>query len=738
MRSSAFRAAVLTASVIGGVAIQAAGVLGAAVGDAAQNQAPRGAVQDPSPPAYDTTMQETWIPMRDGVRLAADIHLPTGGGDTKRGAGRSESAATPSKRAAKKERFPVLLEYLPYRKTEARGDRHALYSYFVRRGYVVARVDIRGTGNSEGRLIPYEYSEQEQQDGEDVIAWLARQPYANGNVGMFGISWGGFNSIHMAMRNPPALKAIIAVDATDDLYQDDVHFMDGGMHVDSWEMSMDLANAMPGAPGYVIDEALFRDRFDTPPWMLTYKRQQRDGPFWDRTALKTRYESIKIPTFVIGGWYDGYRDSVPRMLEHLKAPVKAIVGPWSHFFPHDAHPQPRIEWRHEAVRWFDQWLKGRNTGIMDEPRFAVYMRRWHPPRTDLDDIPGEWRWEEGWPIARVRQRPIYPQPNHTLGATAPGSAAAGGAAHRLRYVPSMGVEIGGPVMWWGDLAPDQRPADAFSLVYDGDPLEEEVEILGLPRAVLNVSADAPLAHWFARLSDIAPDGTVTLVAGAGFNGAHRESARDPKPLQPGRVVTLDIEMHFTSWVFEKGHRMRLAVGNAMWPMIWPSPYPMTTTLHLGGQDPTRLVIPVVPRADRPKPKFLQPEPDGPPLPGFESIDVGTTSGYGEVSSIDRNPARRTARVVATNGGGTRYPWGTERYTESITHETDDENPAATSVLGEYSTTITLPDRTLTWEARLTFKSDRENFHYTYLRRLLKDGTLVREKTWTDTIQRDHQ
>ena len=192
------------------------------------------------------------------------------------------------------------------------------------------------------------------------------------------------NNLPIDVAQELGAKAIIAVDATDDLYQDDVHFMDGGMHVDSWEMSMDLANAMPGAPGYVIDEALFRDRFDTPPWMLTYKRQQRDGPFWDRTALKTRYESIKIPTFVIGGWYDGYRDSVPRMLQHLKAPVKAIVGPWSHFFPHDAHPQPRIEWRHEAVRWYDQWLKTGDRALLDrvlrynedDVRATLLLRDW--------------------------------------------------------------------------------------------------------------------------------------------------------------------------------------------------------------------------------------------------------------------------------------------------------------------------------------------------------------------------
>ncbi|HEV8702084.1 MAG TPA: CocE/NonD family hydrolase [Candidatus Polarisedimenticolia bacterium] len=706
MRSSLVFAAALAVALAGGLAPSR--------GLAATGAPTPSAAAEASPPIYEIAFQEAWIPMRDGVRLAADLYLPKGG--------------------KPKDRFPVLLEYLPYRKTEGRGERPGLYGYFVKRGYAVARVDIRGTGNSEGRLIEHEYSEQEQKDGEDVIAWLAKQKFSTGKIGMFGISWGGFNSIHMAMRNPPALKAIIAVDATDDLYQDDVHFMDGGMHVDSWEMSMDLANAMPGAPDYVIDEAFFRDRFDTRPWMLTYKRQQRDGPFWDRTALKTRYDSIKIPTFVIGGWYDGYRDSVPRMLENMKSPVKAMVGPWSHAFPHDAYPKPQMEWRHEAVRWYDQWLKGKDTGIMSEPRFAVYVRRWHPPETDLKEVPGAWRWEDGWPIARIQTRTLYPQPNHTLGAAPPSAR----AAHWLRYVPTSGTEPGGPVMWWGDVAPDQRPADAFSLVYDSDPLEEEVEILGLPHAILNVAAYAPMAHWFVRLSDVAQDGSVTLVAGAGFNGAHRESARDPKRLEAGQVVPLDIEMHFTSWVFEKGHRMRLAVGNAMWPMIWPTPYKMTNALHLGGDAPSRLLLPVVPPGDRPVPKFLPPEEDPPPLAGFGTLDAGTVSGYGEIASIDRMPPRRATRIVATNAGGSKYPWGTERTTESITHEAQDEHPEATSVTGEYSTTVQLADRTLRWEARLTFKSDRENFYYTYVRRLLKDGTLVREKTWEDTIPRDFQ
>jgi putative CocE/NonD family hydrolase len=670
------------------------------------------AAEAPSAPEYQVEMKEAWIGMPDGVRLAADLYMPVGGEDP--------------------ETFPVILEYLPYRKTESRARNHSLYSYFVERGYVVAAVDIRGTGNSEGRLIPYEYSDQEHRDGMAVIAWLARQPWSNGNVGMFGISWGGFNSIQMAGLNPPALKAIIAVDATEDLYQDDVHFMDGIMHLDSWEMSQDLDNARPGAPDYVIDESYFRDRFDTQPWMMTYKRQQRDGPFWDRASVRDRYSDIKIPTFHIGGWYDGYRDSLPRMLENLEAPVKALIGPWSHAWPHDPYPEPGIEWRHEAVRWFDQWLKGVDTGIMDEPRFAVYVREWHPPGPYLETAPGFWRWEEGWPVDRIEKRVVYPQPNHTLSGAKPETT-----VHQLRYLPSIGIEAGGPVMWWGDVAHDQRGTDAFSLVYDSDPLSEATEILGLPRAVLRVAASAVRANWFVRLSDVAPDGTVTQVAGAGLNGTHRISARRPEDIEPDRVFPLDVEMHFTSWTFPKGHRIRLSVNNAQWPMLWPTPYPMTTSLHLGGENGSYIVVPVVPPGPATAPEFGAPT-ESPKLPGFESIDTGTSSGYGEISSVDRNPQTGEVTVTAANSGAYRYPWGTETYLETIEHRTSDAHPEKTEVNGTHRMEVTLKERVLVWSAKLTFTSDRYNFYYRYTRRLEEDGELVREKTWTDTIPRDFQ
>ena len=658
------------------------------------------------------TIREVMIPMPDGIQLAADLYMPA---DIPAG-----------------EHLPVLLEYTPYRKNDSRGSKYRMYTYFVKRGYVVARVDIRGTGNSQGRTIPYEYSEIELSDGDAVIAWLAKQDWSNGNVGMFGISWGGFNSIQMAVRKPPALKAFVALMATEDLYQEDVHYMDGIIHIDSWMMSHDLSNAMPGAPEFRLDEDWLRNRFEVEPSVFTYMREQRDGSFWDRASARDKYEQIQIPGYYIGGWYDGYRDSPPRMLEHVKAPVKAMIGPWDHYYPHNAWPAPQVEWRHEAVRWFDQWLKGIDTGILDEPRFAVYVRDWHPPGPGVDEIPGHWRWEEGWPIERSITKTFYAGQDHGLF-----SSPSAQATHSLKYKPSVGLAGGGPVMWWGNIPPDQQSMDDYSLIYDSHPLDSPLEILGMPRAILKVSADVSRANWVVRICDVAPDGSVTQVGGAAFNGTHRKSAREPEDLIPGKVFPLEIEMHFTSWVFPKGHRIRFAINNAQWPMLWPTPYQMTTTLAIGGMEGARVELPVVPPADRPVPKFKLPE-EGPSLPDYASVDSGNVSGYAEIKSIQRDEQSGAAFGIATNATSFRYPWGLEHFEERLEHRTSDLNPAETSVIGIYAVAIDLKDRTIRMEQNVVFKSDLKNFHMNFIRRFKVNGETLHEKQWNETFPRDFQ
>lgn len=650
--------------------------------------------------------------MPDGVRLAADIYRPAG--------------------AQQSDAYPVLLEYSPYRKDESRRRNYPLYSYFLDNGYIVARVDIRGTGRSEGVTIPYEYSDIELDDGEVVIDWLSKQEWSTGNVGMFGISWGGFNSVQMAMRNPPALKAFVAAMATEYLYQEDVHYMDGIMHTDSWMMSHDLENAMPGAPDFVMDDEWREQRFNREPSVYTYMRNQRDGAFWDRASARGQYEKIKVPGYHIGGWYDGYRNSLPRMLEHVDAPVKAMIGPWDHALPHDAWPEPSVEWRREAVRWFDQWLKGEDTGILDEPDFMVYVRDYHVPDPDIEFVAGRWRYEDGWPIERTDYQDWYATAEHGLAASA-----AERATHTLDYKPSVGLEGGGQTMWWGSVPPDQQPMDDDSLVYDSAPLEEPLEILGRPVARLNVSADATRANWVVRISDVAPDGQVTQVAGAAFNGTHRNSARDPEDLVPGEIFPLEIETHFTSWVFPKGHRIRVAISNGQWPMLWPTRDLTTTTLTIGGDNGAYVTLPVIPAGAERQPDLREPA-ENPYLAGYETLESGTSTGYASIRSIKRDPETGEAFGVAENGRARQFPWGIKRFEEVIEHRTSDTNPAQTSVVGRYTVAQELEGRTLEFEQRVEFVSDADNFHLTFHRWVKQDGELFAEKTWRETIARDYQ
>ena len=646
--------------------------------------------------------------MKDGVRLAATLYRPD---VEKRG-----------------QRRPVVFEYLPYRKDDGTfaGD-YPQYAYLVARGYIGARVDLRGTGRSEGHPPDREYSEQEQLDGVEAIAWLSRQLWSNGNVGMWGFSWGGFNAIQIAARRPPGLKAIIPAEATEDLFQDDIHYIDGLFHVDEYELSMEVQPAITRWPDYPLDEASLAARFDNPPWSLLYKKQQRDGAFWRRASLAPdRYGAIEVPALLIGGWYDGYRDSVPRMLEKMKAPVRAIVGPWNHSGPDSGAPGPAIDYLREAARFFDRYLKGEENGVEKEPRLSVYVRRYHPPDVNLRTIPGEWRFEDGWPIRRMRETTLHLTPERELAATAPRAG-----AHTLAYVPSAGAAAG---FWWGDLVADQRSADAWSLVYDSEPLPSDTEILGFPKALLHASADAPLANWFARLSDVAPDGQVTLVTGAGLSGAQRESAADPRALEPGTTYPLAVEMHFTSWVFPKGHRIRLAVSNALWPMIWPTPYAMTTRLELGGADGSRLVLPVIPPGSSPRRRSFGEPGRGIPAPGVRSTG-GTWPGHW---TICRDDVARTAHGDWSGTSVYEYPWGRLTDAERLAYDVADLQPEAARVTADGETTIALPDRVLLWRAHLEVSSDAKNFFYRLKRELLKDGVKIREKTWEETIPRDYQ
>ena len=659
----------------------------------------------PSAPVYDFEITRQWLKMADGVRLSATIFMPI--------------ANRPD------EKFPALFEFLPYRKDDSFYLRdYPLYSYFARRGYAAVKVDIRGTGSSEGEVPPREYSESELEDAIECIRQLVQAPWSNGNVGMWGISWGGFNAIQVAMRRPPGLKAILAMDATDDLYHDDIHYIDGAFHVDQYEISIDTDLGLPRWPDYALDDAYFKNRFHAYPWFLTYLKQQKDGEFWRKNSLRWDYQAIQVPVYLIGGLLDGYRDSIPRMLENMRVPVKAVIGPWPHAWPDNGVPGPNFEWRHEVIRWWDYWLKGKDTGIMAEPRFAVFVRDSHLPDAQLRMTPGHWRYEN-WPIQRTNWTKLYPAANHNLRSSAgePGT-------DLLRYVPSSGIAA---LYWWGDPTGDMRQGDAGSLVYDSDILSESLEVIGFPRVRLRVSADAKLAHWAVRLEDVHPDGRVSLVTGGVLNGAQRDSRLYPEYLIPGEIYALDFPLHFTTWTFKPGHRIRLTVSNALFPMIWPTPYAMTTRLF-HGDEATSLELPVIPSGPKTIPDFLPPEareqrPDAHPLEGL---------GWPYKHVVTRDLARSTTTVELE--AERRWEIQGRRYisVEKVAYQTNDSDPARSSFFGEGGHIIEMGDRMLELKLFVSVVSDEKNFHVKIIRQIFEEKKLVRTRRWEAIIPREFQ
>lgn len=654
---------------------------------------------------YEFSLENDTLEMKDGVRLAVTYYRP--------------AAKAPG------ETFPVIMEMLPYRKDDffALGD-YEYGAYFAKRGYVVARVDVRGTGGSEGSIPASEYSEAEISDAVELIAQLSQKRWSNGNVGMYGLSWSAFNSLMTAHRKPPALKAIIAAHGSTDLFYNDVHYIDGALHIDSYAHQIDTDNAMPQSPDYRIDEAYFRNRFDREPWLFTWLRQQQDGDFWRKESLKFK-TPLEVPAYLIGGLLDGYRDFVMDVGQKSKAPVIAEIGPWNHAWPEYGVPGPNYEWRQKALRWWDHWLKGMDNGILEEPDQMIFMRTGHPPATDLDTVPGYWRCDRQWPLEGSTVRKLYPQPAQQLSDTPSPQL----ATHDLRYRAGAGMAAGG---WWGEQTGDMAADDAHSLVYDSAPLTEAIEIMGMPQVGLIVAADAPFYQWTVRLEDVAPDGKVSLVSGAIINPSQRFSRLEPEALVPGEPATLAAQIHFTTWRFKPGHRIRLAVANAQFPMIWPSPTPGTTRLLLGAD--TWLELPVVPVKDETDAACALPPPEPSEIAKF-----GTElEKNGPVFTPVRDEQTGDSTFTTTSDIAWTIHDNTYRSGESYRWEVNDAMPAHARYHAERRNVFTVGGREIDLSTRARIESDASYFHVTFTKTLRQNGDLIREKTWTDHIPRVYQ
>lgn len=517
------------------------------------------------------------IRMSDGVRLAARIWRPTSSDD---------------------EPVPAVLEFIPYRQRDLTSQRDSIHHpYLAGHGYASVRVDLRGSGDSEGVLTD-EYLEQELTDAEEVLAWLAAQPWCSGRTGMMGISWGGFNALQVAARWPPSLGAIVTACSTDDRYADDVHYMGGCLLSDnlSWASTMFAYNSCPPDPAVVGPRwrQMWHQRLTgSGLWLEQWLGHQRRDSYWQHGSVCENFADIAVPVFAVSGWADGYSNSVFRLLAQLDVPRKGLIGPWSHKYPHLGQPGPAIGFLQELVRWWDRWLKEIDNDVMDEPMLRIWMQDTVPPSTAYKQRPGRWVGEPAWPSPHVQEY-VHQLERHRIGR-------ADECVRREELTIQSPLSVGQFAGKWcsynapPDLPYDQREEDGGSLVFDTDRFTERCEVLGAPVLELCFACTAPVAMVAVRLSDVAPDGRATRISYALLNLTHHKGHHEPELLVPDQRYRATVQLNGMAQALPPGHRLRLAISTSYWPLAWPPPEPVRLSVFT--QD-TCLRLPVRPPRER--------------------------------------------------------------------------------------------------------------------------------------------
>ncbi|MGW5054023.1 CocE/NonD family hydrolase [Actinokineospora sp. NPDC004072] len=600
---------------------------------------------------YEVTATDTVIPVSDGIELAARIWRPRSAGPV-----------------------PAVLEYIPYRKGDLTSVRDGInHPYLAAHGYAGVRVDIRGSGDSGGVLTD-EYLESEQRDAEDVLAWLAEQPWCDGQTAMLGISWGAFAALQVAARKPPSLRALCIASFTDDRYADDMHYMGGCLLSDNLAESgtMFAYSTCPPDPAGVGDrwrKMWFERLAAAGPWAARWLSHQRRDAYWRHASICEDYSAVQVPVFAASGWADGYSNAVLRLMASLDVPRRGLIGPWSHKYPHLGQPGPAVGYLQEVVRWLDRWLLGRDNGVDAEPVLQTWMQDSVPPSTSYQERPGRWVAEPAWPSPQV-ETAVWPLAPHRIGRSED-------AALTISSPLSLGQFAG---KWCSynappDLPYDQREEDGGALVFETGPLAQRCEILGAPVVRLAVSADRPVAMVAARLSDVAPDGAATRVSYGLLNLTHRDGHDDPTPVEPGEVYHVEIALNGVAQTFPAGHRIRLSLSSSYWPLAWPPPEAAAVTVQTGE---SALLLPVRTEGGT-APALLAP-PDGAEPPETEQL---TPPAYHWRVSRDLADYRSSLDVLKDNGfvrfadSGMevgkhvreRYGWTANDFT-SATGETD--------------------------------------------------------------------
>jgi uncharacterized protein len=649
---------------------------------------------------------------RDGLRLSVDVYRPNRSG-----------------------RFPAVLEQIPYRKADARAatDR-ANGAFLAAQGIALVRLDVRGTGDSEG-IAADEYTLDEQMDGVDATAWIASRPWSNGNVGAWGISYGGFSSVQLASHRPPALKAIAAVYATDDRYTDDMHFAGGALcalELAHYPMRILAMNALPPTrdPGESHDA--FTERWlervrSAPPWIVRWLEEQHDGPYWRNGSLRPRPERIEVPVLLVAGWRDGYRTAMLRMAKELRAPWQLLAGPWMHAPPDVGIPGPRYPFLSEVVRWFRRHLDPDGTGTDEptRPRGVFFLTGFDPPATPPSEVSGRWiesdRWPDGVPetvLHLVGQGRLARDPDPR--------------SHIVvcPFDPSVGTGSGNwcPPPPGHGLPSDQRPDEARSATFTTDPLEGDLVVLGMPRVRLRVEHPGPGAIVAVKLADVAPDGASQLVTRGSLSLAHREGHEDPSAF--AGVGDVEVELQATGWLFAPGHRIRLAVAGSDWPTLWPLPTTDPVRLHVGDGSGATLVLPGLPadaRPHRPRGELF----GGRAAAGWRQLPSGSTwrivqdgiaatSGI-EASDEDRFEHREEAIRVEER-----------RHYAAFTSSAD---PLATTADGRARFRIRTQELDVQTDAAGAFGCTADAFTYDVRLTVRADGAAIHRQRWRGSVPR---
>ena len=660
-------------------------------------------------------VEHAWIELADGTRLAARYWLPV------------DAETNP---------VPAILEYIPYCKRDGTATRdEAMHPYFAGYGYAAVRVDMRGSGESDGLLLD-EYLQQELDDAVEVIAWLARQPWCTGKVGMMGKSWGGFNCLQVAALRPPELAAILTVCSTDDRYGDDVHYMGGCLLTANatWAYSMFTRQGRPPDPALVGDgwRDTWMQRLEAvEPWLIEWLKHQTRDSYWRHGSVCENYADIQVPVYAVGGWADSYSNAIPRLLAGLSVPAKGLVGPWGHQYPHQGHPLPKAGFLQDALRWWDHWLKGVDSGMMDEPAYRVWMQDYAYPAAYIHDRPGRWVAEAVWPSPRIEERTF------ALNADGLADDAKPGPEMLLSSPQSTGLTVQNWIHGGGQGLPDepidQRADDANSLTFDSEPLVEDLEILGAPTVAFEFRSETSNAFVCARLCEVLPDGTSQRVSYGLLNLTHLEGHENSVPLVPGKTYRAQVRLNDIAHHFSAGNRIRVALSTAYWPIIWPSPEVSRLIVAAGSG---QLSLPTRPE--------LASDADLPALPPAESAALAprTTLRKAEPLSlhIDRDFIAGRTRITKIMDHGDilndESGWRTDTTTTRV-FEIDDLDPLSarfTSTSEIAFGRAGMPDVTISVDHEMT--ASREAFHVKANMVAREDGVEVFNRAWDEAIPRN--